>query len=312
MIIQEITKQADWKPKTNEFLQSWEWGKFQRAVGHEPVRLCVDNTYIQGFVQQLPFGMTYVYVPRMQISDSGFQHFIQEMKIRGFLFVRVEPHNSEFQNLKSAILVRCRQPQHTLVLDLTQSEETLLKNMHSKTRYNIRLAEKKGVEIKEGKDVDVFWSLNTETTDRDNFKSHDNAYYTKMLEMENTYQLTAWYEGKPIATQIYIANAGVYTYVHGASSNEYRNVMAPYLLQWRSIQIAKKFGNTSYDFWGVAAPQADGKTVHTYSWDDADRLSNVTRYKAGFGGKAVLYPDAFEIPLKSLQYKLFQFAKKVL
>ena len=101
------------------------------------------------------------------------------------------------------------------------------------------------------------------------------------------------------------------TYLHGASSNEHRNVMAPYLLQWRSIQIAKKFGKTEYDFWGVAAPKEGGKQFHTYAWGETDKLNNVTRYKAGFGGTPISYPDAFEIPLKPFQYKLFQLAKKV-
>jgi len=311
MTIKEITEKADWKPTNTEFLQSWEWGEFQRAVGNEPIRLRVDGECVQGFIQRLPMGQKFVYYPRIQISELGFQNIVQEMKARGFLFVRVEPSYSAFDIPHSSFKVRCRQPQHTMTLDLTQSEETLLQNMHSKTRYNIRLAEKKGVEIKEGKDVEIFWTLNEETTDRDNFKSHDKAYYAKMLEMNNTHQLTAWYDGKPIAAQIYLGNAGVCTYLHGASSNEYRNVMAPYLLQWRSIQIAKKFGNSSYDFWGVAAPKEDGKTFHTYMWDEEDKLSNVTRYKVGFGGQPISYPDAFEIPLKPLQYKLFQFAKKI-
>ena len=313
MTITEITIQEEWKPATAEFLQSWEWGEFQRAVGQEPIRLNIDNEYVQGFVHRLPLGWKYVYIPRCTISNlASVTSFFQNKKV---LFIRIEPDQSSDKALMPdarCLMTRCRQPQHTMVLDLTQSEETLLANMHSKTRYNIKLAEKKGVEIREGKDVNVFWRLNEETTDRDKFKSHDKAYYAKMLEMKSTHQLTAWYDEKPIASQIYIGNAGVCTYLHGASSNEYRNVMAPYLLQWKSMQIAKKFGNKTYDFWGVAAPKQDGNTFHTYAWDDADKLSNVTRYKAGFGGKAISYPDACEMPLKPFQYKLFQLAKKVL
>ncbi len=310
MTIQEITQKADWKPNTHEFLQSWEWGEFQRAVGHEPIRLLVEREYVQAFVHSLPLGQKFVYIPRVDVGNWKIE-MRNFFKKKGFLFVRVEPIE-KISNFKFQISnTRPRQPQHTLVLDLTQSEETLLKNMHSKTRYNIRLAEKKGVEIREGKDVDFFWQLNEETTGRDNFKSHDKTYYATMLEMKNTHQLTAWYDGKPIASQIYIGNEGVCTYLHGASSNEYRNVMAPYLLQWTSIQIAKKFGNTAYDFWGVAAPKEYGTIFHTYTWDEDDPLSTVTRYKAGFGGKGVSYPDAFEIPLKPLQYRLFQLVKKI-
>jgi len=184
--------------------------------------------------------------------------------------------------------------------------------MHSKTRYNIRLAEKKGVEIREGKNIEWFWKLNEQTTKRDGFKSHGKVYYEKMLEMPISHQLTAFFDGRPIASHIYIAWNGRCTYLHGASSNEYRNVMAPYLLQWESIKFAKKFGNTEYDFWGVAAPKEHGKTFHIYSWDEQDSLSNVTRYKAGFGGEVISYPDAFEVVLKPVLYRLFRFVKKLL
>lgn len=311
MNIREITMQADWKPQTTEFLQSWEWGEFQRATGKIPIRLDIDGVQVQGFVHNLPFGLRYVYIPRVVISN--LESVISFLRQRGNMFVRLEPANTLDQELVTRYplpFTRCRQPQHTLLLDLSKSEEQLLSEMHSKTRYNIRLAERKGVEIREGKNIDWFWNLNTETTARDGFTSHGKAYYKKMLEMPACHQLTALYEGKPIATQIYIAYNGTCTYLHGASSNEYRNVMAPYLLQWHSIQFAKKFGNTAYDFWGVAAPQEEGKTFHTYTWNESDKLSNVTRYKAGFGGIVKSYPDACEVPLKPILYRLFRFLKK--
>ena len=311
MAIQAITQKADWKPQTQEFLQSWEWGEFQCAVGHEPLRLLVGGEYVQGFVHRLPLGLKYIYFPRCDIKNWKLE-ISDYAKKKGFLFARIEPTNTilklEIRNFK----IRCRQPQHTLVFDLTQSEDVLLKNMHSKTRYNIRLAEKKRVEIREEKNIDIFWQLNNETTERDTFKSHEKAYYTAMLEMSIVHQFTAWYEGKPLASNIYIVHSDRMTYLHGASSNEYRNVMAPYLLQWQSLLWAKKQGIQKYDVWGVAAPKKEGNTFHTYTWDESDRLHNVTRFKAGFGGMTVSYPDACEIPLKSLSYKLFQLAKKVL
>lgn len=313
MNIQEINKKEHWHPDTSEFLQSWEWGEFQRVAGNRPVRLVVDGSCVQGFEHRLPMGLRYTYFPRP--VTSNLEPVTSFLRQHGNIFVRVEPENTLDQDLVtrySLLATSCRQPQHTLILDLTKSEETLLSEMHKKTRYNIRLAEKKGVEIRDGKDIDWFWDLNQETTARDGFKSHDKEYYKKMLEMPIVHQLTAFFDGKPIASQMYIGYGGTCTYLHGASSNEYRNVMAPYLLQWRSIQFAKKFGNTAYDFWGVAAPVEGRKTFHTYSWDDSDKLSNVTRYKAGFGGTRKSYPDAFEVPLKNMQYKLFQLAKKVL
>ncbi len=306
MNIREISKKEDWKPESTEFLQSWEWGEFQAGVGNRPVRSEVDGSYVQGFEHRLPMNLKYLYIPRAGISNHKMVNSF--LRTKGYVFARVEP----VEAMGEVSFTRCRQPQHTLILDLTKTEEALFSKMHSKTRYNIRLAGKKGVEIREGKNVDWFWDLNIQTKVRNEFRTQGKEYYKNMLEMPTTHQLTAFYEDKPVASQIYIAHGGTCTYLHGASSNEHRNIMAPYLLQWHSIQFAKKFGNAQYDFWGVAAPMENGKTFHTYSWNESDKLSNVTRYKAGFGGVGKSYPDAYEIPLKKVLYTLFQFAKKVL
>ncbi|PIR03275.1 MAG: hypothetical protein COV60_01225 [Candidatus Magasanikbacteria bacterium CG11_big_fil_rev_8_21_14_0_20_43_7] len=312
MAIQEIIQKEDWKPSTSEFLQSWEWGEFQATVGNRPIRVSVGGLMIQGFVHSLPLGMAYVYWPRISIIEyrmlgKNISNFLEKKLV----FFRIE--SIERPDIPHSIFyIQNRQPQHTLILDLAKSEDELLADMHSKTRYNIRLAEKKGVEIREEKNREWFWKLNEETTQRDGFKSHGKVYYETMLELPIVHQLTAFFEDKPIASQIYIGWNGRCTYLHGASSNEYRNLMAPYLLQWESIKIAKKFGNTEYDLWGVAAPKEHGKRFHNYSWDETDKLSTVTRYKAGFGGTVKSYPDAFEIPLRPALYRLFQLAKRVL
>jgi lipid II:glycine glycyltransferase (peptidoglycan interpeptide bridge formation enzyme) len=312
MSIREITQKEDWHPVGTEFFQSWEWGEFQAVAGYRPIRLCVDGTYIQGFVHSLPLGLVYVYWPRIWNIDYRIMEHAIRMHVKNALFSRVEPSSvAEFQIPNSTFHIPNRQPQHTLILDLTKTEEQLLSDMHSKTRYNIRLAEKKGVEVREGKHIDWFWDLNKETRERDGFKSHEKSYYQALLQLPIVHQLTAFFDNTPIASQIYIGNKGVCTYLHGASGNAHRNLMAPYLLQWESIRIAKKFGNTQYDFFGVARPQTDGETFHTYSWNKADKLSGVTRYKAGFGGEVRSYPDAYEVPLRPVLYSCFRFLKKL-
>src|SRR3989338_6641814 len=260
--------------KHAEFLQSWEWGEFQHSVGREPLRIQVIANgevvgQIQGFVHILPFGLRYIYVPRVsteefqiletRYSKLGIENRISSvrgvfgyLKQKGFTFARVESLSPISSIEYPVSFVSNRQPQTTLLLDLTKSEDDLLKEMNTKTRYNIRLAEKKGVEIREGKNIDWFWKLNLETRERDEFKSHPKSYYEKMLALPICHQLTAFYHDEPVASNIYIAWGGMCTYLHGASTNKHREAMAPYLLQWRGIQFAKKFGNDTFDWWGIA------------------------------------------------------------
>lgn len=308
MSIQIIHAQSEWKQKNPEFLQSWEWGEFQRRVGYEPLRIQHGQDYLQGFVHRLPLGLTFVYFPRVDISlwTKELEHYLAK---KGFLFARLEP----LQHLEDGVgvSIRPRQPHHTLMLSLLHDEDDLLQAMHAKTRYNIRLAEKKGVTISTEKNVDIFWQLNEETTSRDDFKTQGKDYYKEMLDLPFVRQKIAWYDGRAIASHIYIAYGDRYTYLHGTSSNHSRNVMAPYLLQWQSIREAKAEGYTLYDFWGVAAPLEHGVSFHTHSWDEADKLSSVTRYKAGFGGEVLSYPGGVEIALRQGAYMVFRLIKKV-
>lgn len=320
----EIKTEAEWVKASEgaaqaEFLQSFYWGEFQKSTGKQVIRLGVYNDQgevvatIQGFVHALPLGFSYLYIPRAEVNaDSlkALKEFAQEKK---FMFVRVEPLK-RIDKSSDIVEIKNRQPKDTLVLDITKPEDTLLAQMHEKTRYNIRLAQKKGVEIREGKDADVFWKLNTQTTSRDAFKSHDKSYYEKMLAMPICHQLTAYYENIPVASNLYISFNGVCTYVHGASSNEYRNVMAPYVLQWTAIQFAKKFGVQKFDFWGIApdvSPHDENAIgLNGFFWNKDHAWGGVTRFKAGFGGMRISYPPAVEIIINSTVYKLYSLLKK--
>jgi peptidoglycan pentaglycine glycine transferase (the first glycine) len=292
-----------------EFLQSPQWAEFQQSTGKRVVNLGTNGQEIYGFVHKLGLGLSYLYLPRAQVLSGNLDKL-------DHIFVRVETTgklpitNYQFSEVEN------RQPTTTLVLDLEKSDKKLLSQMHSKTRYNIRLAEKKGVEIKQEKNIDVFWQLNQETTDRDEFKSHDKDYYKRMLEMDMCYQLTAYFEGSPIASNILIIYKDTCTYLHGASGDKYRNSMAPYLLQWEGIKLAKEKECKYYDFWGVA-PMVDGvggKTTcfNDFCWVADHKWTGVTRFKTGFGGEIKKYPRAVDIVLQKNKYRLYKFIKKFL
>ena len=189
------------------------------------------------------------------------------------------------------------QPERTSILNIDDSEEDLLKNMHHKTRYNIKLAEKKGVEIREAKEADLeeWWNIMTETKKRDGFRSHSRSYYKKMLEIDIVHLLIAEFEGKIIAGNIVSFFGDTAVYIHGASSSQYRHLMAPYLLQWQAIKIAQEKGMKYYDFYGI----------------DENKWPGVTRFKKGFGGEEINYPGAFDLIFYPLCYNGYKYVRKI-
>lgn len=308
----------------SEFLQSWDWGEFQRAVGREPVRLQIieDGRSVsraQGLVHRLPFGLRYLYAPRCRTSDPVLHLLINEIGKSDYCFVRLEPilpiTMSELRSPKHE--VPNRQPQYTLFIDLSQSEDELLAAMHPKTRYNIKLAERNGVEIKVISDIrdkrhaigDIFWPLMRETAKRDKFRPHSKRYYDRMLEMPIARLLIAYNDNTPIAANILVAYGDTCTYLHGASGDRGRNLMATYLLQWRGMQSGKSLGCRWYDLWGVApqvhSSQSKAQSFHNYCWQAGHPWSGITRFKAGFGGEPRSYPRAIDMIFHPLQYRLY-------
>ncbi len=298
-----------WQKQKNlpSFLQSWDWGIFQGKMGQKPLRLQIlgsQSDQIQGFVHKLGLGVQYGYFPRLESYLPEMKDWLDK---QGLAFIRLEP----LQEIQSGVPVKNRQPQQTLILDLTKSAEELLQGMHSKTRYNIGLGERKGVTIKQEKNLDVFWQLNQETTERDQFQSHDKEYYKKMLDLDMCHQLTAYVDNKPVVSNLLIIFHNTCTYLHGASSQYHKNLMAPYLLQWQGIKLAKSLGCQYYDFWGIASKTSAGECFNNFCWQEAHDLSGVTRFKAGFGGSYVEYPVACDIILNRWKYGLYKLARKI-
>lgn len=282
------------------FLQSNKWLDFQKSLGRKIWQ--VENTGIIKY--NLPFKKSYLYSPRCEgkfFSEAFLKKIKEITKQESSVFFKAETQDNI--DLKQLGFVKGSniQPQKTLILDITKSEQELLEKMHHKTRYNIGLAEKRGVSARGGsalggKFFEEFWKLIEQTTERDGFHAHPKEYYRKLLEIPGVELFIAEHDGRIIAANIIVFYNKTAIYLHGASDYERRNLMAAPLLQWEQIKEAKKRGCTEYDFWGI----------------DEIKWPGVTRFKKGFGGLEVEYPGAYDLIFQPLWYKIYKIARKIL
>ncbi|MBO4704911.1 MAG: peptidoglycan bridge formation glycyltransferase FemA/FemB family protein [Spirochaetaceae bacterium] len=200
------------------------------------------------------------------------------------------------------------QPPDTVLLPLDKTEEELLSAMKPKWRYNIRLAEKKGVTVKAAgaESIDNFYKVFMETAARDRIAVHGKDYYKSLLELPadgshvKTTLYIAEYEGETLAGIITLFTDTEAVYLYGASSDNKRNLMPAYLLQWTAIQDAKKFGSKVYDFYGI--PPTD---------DEHHPMHGLYRFKTGFGGIVVHRAGSIDMPVKPVFYAFYILLEKL-
>jgi len=268
-----------------------------------------------------------------QIIDLMTQEIKKTAKQKKNIFVRFElPYvtpsfSSDWSGLKAGvtkpqILTHSTNPENTLLLDLTKSEQEILQTMHPKTRYNIRLAEKKEIKVRimnyelgiKNKVVDIFYSLLKQTAKRDKIKIFSKNYYEKLVNNFNQLRITdyglrinlffAEYQNKILSAIIILGFGNTATYLHGASSNEHRNLMPNYAIQWAAIKWAKKQGYHWYDFWGIQ--QKSEKEIKS-DW------AGITRFKKGFvnekTGREINYIGIKDFILDKKWYNLYRIGK---
>ena len=196
---------------------------------------------------------------------------------------------------------------YTAIIDLSKGEEDILKDMKPKGRYNIKLAWKKWVEVKEveknNKNIKQFYNLMKQTTWRNWFAWNKLDYYIKFLEqIENSKLLLAYFEDKVIAGWIFIFDKEVSIYYYWASTSDvkYRNLMAPFLLQWEAIKIAKKSWSKIYDFLWVANP-----------WNKKSSLSWVTDFKMKLTKEKINVSESFIYVNKKIFYTVIKLLRKI-
>jgi lipid II:glycine glycyltransferase (peptidoglycan interpeptide bridge formation enzyme) len=202
-------------------------------------------------------------------------------------------------------------------MDLLQSEEQLLAAMHPKTRYNIKVAERHGVTVREAnmsnavalqEDITRFWNMLGQTAERDRFHTHPERYYRTMVSTLavkgragcSVSLRFAELDGVAVAAGLFATFGSRVTYLHGASLASARKVMAPYALHWQVIRDAKAAGMARYDLWGVAP---DDNPEHAWA--------GITRFKTGFGGHRISYLGTWELPDSSVWYKLYRWVRQL-
>ncbi len=291
-------------------LQTGEWGELKSAFGWKPVRVVSGQAGVQILFRRLPLGFTIGYIPKPVISGQyvsnqwGSNQLWSEIdsvcKQNHAIFFKIEPdlwndsqpdtwHPSTGSGRRLTLDTSPHniQPPRTIIVDITGSEDEILRRMKQKTRYNIRLAEKKGVTVRAWDDLEAFHKMMLLTGGRDGFGVHSLEYYRRAYELLHPKQmgeiLVAEYEGKPLAALFVARNGNRAYYLYGASSDEERNRMPTYLLQWEAMQWAKACGCEEYDLWGV--PDEEAATLEANFEKRHDGLWGVYRFKRGFGGE---------------------------
>lgn len=310
-----------------EFLQSESWLAFQEAIGKKTIRFSDGEFSANGIIHELPLVGRYLYVPRGPIAGTenreasiknGIRTLLEKAQENRVGWIRIEPETetllADIRKATERKVVKAphdTQPREILVADISRSEEELLAAMKPKTRYNIRLASRRGVKVfatREEKYRQAFLGLMQATSDRKEIVPHPRAYYERLLTAlpEETCRLfVAEYEGQVLAANLLILFGATATYLHGGSSDTHRDAMAPYLLQWEQMRFAKEHGCTRYDFGGIRTEATDRQASAASSWQ------GITRFKTGFSPEAipVVFPGAYDIILNPQTYLLYEYLR---
>ncbi len=280
---------------TPHILQSPQWGQFRLKTGTVKKVLEIDGCRI--FIHKIPLlAYTVAYLPRPNAIPDLEKIKLACQKERA-IFLKIEPFTpvpSLAYPIATPVL-----PRHTIYMDLTLSEDDLLKNMHEKTRYNIRLAQKKGVKVIESENLDAFIQLLEKTEGRQGFYSHPSKYYKLLWETLRPENMVYILSALPYAAIMLFKYEDVLYYPYGGSDPKYKELMAPNLLHWEAIKLGKKLGCKVYDMWGAYKEHPN----------ESDPWWGIYRFKKGFGGQEITFPLTFDVPLSQL-YSLYPLLAK--
>jgi hypothetical protein len=317
---------VEWDKVANHPMQSWNWGAVRETVGIQILRVGRINEkgklteVFLATVHDLPLGKKLVNFSRSSMPPSDVLGFIAS-HVPHLVCIKLEPSlliETAGQYRIPLLLHRWQKDgftytlsnsrvfaQHTFVMDLSYAEEAMLSRMKSKTRYNIKLAVKKGVVIKDDSDssegFEIFFKLYQETIKRQNYLGHNYEYHKEVWE--TLYKagmariLTAYYNDIPLASyQLFFFKDRAY-YVYGGTSILHKDVMASNLLMWESIRLAKKMKCEYFDMWGALSKD----------YNPHDPWAGFHRFKEGFGAVHQTYLPTMDVVFDNVYYSVFSF-----
>ncbi|MDP2632462.1 MAG: peptidoglycan bridge formation glycyltransferase FemA/FemB family protein [Candidatus Curtissbacteria bacterium] len=325
MIVREVLEKekAAYNKTVSHIIQSWEWGEFRKKTGLDLVRLGHFQGSKMVSAYQLTFHLVPIfnqnvgYLPKGPLPDEAMIKALFDIgKKKNIAYIKIEPNviNDKSQvisdKLKKLGLVPSKKSlftKYNFLLDLNKSEEQLLSAMHPKTRYNISVAQKKGVEVyasTNDRDFEVYLKLYFETTKRQKYFGHTHAYHKlvwqTLKEAGMARVAIAKYQNKPLVAWMLLNFGNTLYYPYGGSSVENREVMASNLIAWEAIKLGKKLGLEMFDMWGALGPDADL----------TDPWFGFHRFKAGYGPTHVEYVGTYDLVLKPQLYNLLNIADK--
>lgn len=324
MQVREVTEKEKkaYDKVVSHVIQSWEWGEFRKQTGVEVVRLGefegnkLKNAY-QFTIHSVPYMKQKIgYLPKGPMPNKVMVDSLSLIgKQKGIAYIKLEPDVEADKKLESRVeslgLVRAKRSlftKYNFVLDISRSEEEILASMHPKTRYNIRLAQKKGVEVYdsvEDKDFEIYLKLYFETTKRQKYFGHTQNYHRLVWETLKKAGMArvmiAKYEKEPLVAWMLLNFKETLYYPYGGSSDLHRDVMASNLVAWEAIRLGKKLNLKSFDMWGALGPEPDTK----------DPWFGFHRFKAGYGAKHVEYIGSFDLVINPMYYQVLNAADKL-
>jgi len=311
-------------------LQSWAWGEFRKRTGVEVERVgFFDHGKLmagaQIFFHKLPgFGGTAGYFPKGPMPDEEQLSAVAQLgKLHHALFVKLEPNVAQpvtksgvsgFDEVKKFLVSKNAQPgrplftKYTFLLDLTPPEDQLFAQLNSKTRYNVNLAFKKGVQIYENTTeagMERHIQILNETTQRQGFYAHSPEYFQTMWQtLGQTGMLRifeAVYQDQVLVSWILFICNGVLYYPYGASRSAFREVMPSNLMMWEMIKFGQAHNCTVFDMWGSLGPEPSEK----------DPWYGFHRFKKGFGGQLVECIGTYDLVVNSQLYPFFRVVEEM-
>lgn len=304
-------------------LQSYEWGEFRKKSGITVVRKGFFDkdkltSIFQLTIHPIPHTPWAIgYLPKGTLPT---EELVNELKTIGktykCIFIQLEPNIEKSQINSAWNLRKSAHPlftKYTLQLDLTKSEDELLKAMHPKARYNIKVAEKHSVHVEETntqEGFETFWKLTQETTTRQQFFAHTKTYHQTQwntlphkikLNTLSSHLLIAHYDKQPLTAWILFVFKDMLYYPYGASSQEHRETMHSTAMMWEAIKFGKKNKLKTFDMWGSAAPGTSS----------SDPWFGFTQFKERFGPERIEFVGSFDLVINPLLYQLYKLADKL-